>query len=370
MSSFYDLSKKVDYVNRKMFLDEEGQVTIHRFEEVKDSKIDMFEETARGFFWNPKEIDLTKDAIDAKEVSPEVLHIFKSNLLRQTALDSLQGKLPSLVLIPVASIPELEGLFLTWGFFEGKIHNLSYAHIIRNTFNKSKEEFDSIHNISEIVNMAANIGRYYDNLYRLNCLKEVEDITGIKVDLREHKKAIWLAMHTSYALEAIRFLVSFATSLGMAENKVFVGNGNIISLILKDELVHKDFTAYILNKMIKDDPDYLSIKEECAEEVYKIYEDCIEEEKGWAKYLFKEGPVIGQNEQLFCDYVDWTANESLKEIGIKYRGKVPKSNPLPWMVKYLNVDKRQVALQEQENVSYLIGAVQGEIVLDDLPEVE
>lgn len=369
MSGFYDLSKRVNYLNRQMFLDDAGPVTIHRFEEIKDAKIDGFEEMARGFFWNPKEIDLSKDANDAKEASFEMLHIFKSNLLRQTALDSLQGKLPSVVLIPIASTPELEGLFLTWGFFEGKIHNLSYAHIIRNTFTNPGKEFDSIHDIEEIVSMASNIGKYYDDLYKLNCLKEVEDITGICVDKYEHKKAIWLAMNASFALEAIRFLVSFATSLGMAENKLFVGNGNIISLILKDENVHKDFTAYILNKMVKDDPDFVKLKLECEAEVYRMYEDVVQEEKNWAKYLCKYGPVIGLNEDLMCDYVDWTTNVSLKQIGIKWKGNIPKSNPFPWMQKYNDVDKRQVALQEQENVSYLIGAVQGELVIDDLPEI-
>ena len=189
----YNLSKKTDYLNRKMFLDPAGQVTVQRFEEFKYPKIAKFEETARGFFWVPEEISLTKDAADFKNASGTVRHIFTSNLLRQTALDSIQGRAPAQVFGPVISIPELEALVSNWSFFETNLHSKSYSHIIRNIYNVPKEEFNKIHETAPIIDMAAQIGKYYDNLHVINCKKEI----GLEVDESEHIKAIWLALHTS-----------------------------------------------------------------------------------------------------------------------------------------------------------------------------
>ena len=220
----YNLNTKTDYLNRKMFLDPAGPVTIQRFEEVKYPKIAKFEETARGFFWQPEEISLTKDANDFKEASDAVKHIFTSNLLRQTALDSLQGRGPSQIFMPVVSLPELEALIYNWTFFETNIHSKSYSHIIRNIYNVPKEVFNTIHDTQEIINMASSVGNYYEKLHQLNCFKEISPKT---VTEESHVKAIWMALHASYALEAFRFMVSFATSLAMVENKIFIGNGNI-----------------------------------------------------------------------------------------------------------------------------------------------
>ena len=243
----YNLNTKTDYLNRKMFLDPEGPVTIQRFEEIKYKKIADFETTARGFFWVPEEISLTKDANDFKDASDAVKHIFTSNLLRQTALDSLQGRGPSQVFAPVISLPELEALVYNWTFFETNIHSRSYSHIIRNIYNVPKEVFNTIHDTKEIVDMASSVGLYYDELHKVNCRKEL----GEDVNEKEHIKAIYMALHASYALEAFRFMVSFATSLAMVENKIFIGNGNIISLILQDELLHKGWTAYLINQVVK-----------------------------------------------------------------------------------------------------------------------
>ena len=223
----YNLNTKTDYLHRKMFLDPAGPVTIQRFEEVKYNKLAKFEQDQRGFFWVPEEISLTKDASDFKDASDTVRHIFTSNLLRQTALDSLQGRGPSQIFTPVCSIPELEALMYVWTFFETNIHSRSYSHIIRNIYNVPKDEFNKIHDTQQIVDMASTVGNYYEALHLINCRKELgEDIAE-----EEHIRAIWLALHASYALEAFRFMVSFATSLAMVENRIFIGNGNIISLI-------------------------------------------------------------------------------------------------------------------------------------------
>ena len=362
----YNLTTKTNYTNRSMFLDPEGPVTIQRFEEFRYPKIAKFEETARGFFWIPEEITLTKDAADFKDASETVRHIFTSNLLRQTALDSIQGRSPTQIFSPVCSIPELEALCLLWGFFETNLHSKSYSHIIRNIYNVPKEVFNTIHNTNEIIDMAASVGKYYNRLHEINCLKENGDTS---ITEQEHIKAIWLALHASYALEAFRFMVSFATSLAMVENKIFIGNGNIISLILQDEILHKDWTAYIINQVVRDDPRFAAIRQECADEVYQIYMDVIQEEKDWADYLFKHGPVIGLNAQILKDFVDYIAVNALKEVGIKYLQAAPKSTPIPWFNKHISTDKKQTALQESESTNYVIGVMSDSLDYDALPEL-
>jgi len=361
----YNLNTKTDYLNRKLFLDPEGPVTIQRFEEVKYKKIADFETTARGFFWVPEEISLSKDANDFKDASDAVKHIFTSNLLRQTALDSLQGRAPSQIFTPVCSLPELEALIYNWTFFETNIHSRSYSHIIRNIYNVPKDVFNTIHDTKEIVEMASSVGNYYDDLHKINCRKEL----GEAVTEKEHIKAIWMALHASYALEAFRFMVSFATSLAMVENKIFIGNGNIISLILQDELLHKGWTAYLINQVIKEDNRFAQAKQECEQEVYQLYLDVIREEKEWADYLFNRGPVIGLNPNILKDFVDYTAKNALHDIGIKYNNSAPKSTPIPWFNKHSDTSKKQTALQESESTNYVIGVMSETLDYDALPNI-
>ena len=361
----YNLANKTDYLHRKMFLDPAGPVTIQRFEEVKYNKLVKFEQEARGFFWIPEEISLTKDANDFKEASDTVKHIFTSNLLRQTALDSLQGRGPAQVFTPVVSIPELEALMYNWSFFETNIHSRSYSHIIRNIYNVPKDVFNTIHDTQEIVDMASSVGRYYDDLHKLNCSVELE-LFGSEPG---HIRAIWLALNASYALEAFRFMVSFATSLAMVENRIFIGNGNIISLILQDEILHRDWTAWMINQVVKEDPRFAAAKAECEAEVYALYQDVIREEKAWADYLFNKGPVIGLNANILKDFVDYTAVGALKEIGIKYQTAAPKTTPIPWFNKHVNTSNKQTALQESESTNYVIGVMSDSLDYDALPQL-
>jgi ribonucleoside-diphosphate reductase beta chain len=283
--------------------------------------------------------------------------------LRQTALDSLQGRAPSQVFTPVVSLPELEALIYNWSFFETNIHSRSYSHIIRNIYNVPKDVFNTIHDTKEIVDMASSVGNYYDKLHRINCMKEMDG----SVNEKEHIKAIYMALHASYALEAFRFMVSFATSLAMVENKIFIGNGNIISLILQDELLHKGWTAFLINQVVKEDARFAAIKGECEQEVYQLYMDVIREEKAWADYLFNRGPVIGLNAAILKEFVDYTAAGALKDIGIKYLSPAPKSTPIPWFNKHSDTSKKQTALQESESTNYVIGVMSESIDYDALP---
>jgi ribonucleoside-diphosphate reductase beta chain len=346
-----------------MFLDPAGPVTVQRFEEIKYQKLGKFEQEQRGFFWVPEEISLTKDSNDFKEASETVRHIFTSNLLRQTALDSLQGRGPVQVFSPVCSLPELEALVMAWSFMETNIHSRSYSHIIRNIYNVPKDVFNTIHDTQEIVSMASSVGKYYDKLHVANCNIE----SSLYVEPDYHIKAIWLALNASYALEAFRFMVSFATSLAMVENRIFIGNGNIISLILQDEILHKDWTAWMINQVVKEDPRFAQAKAECEAEVYAMYLDVIREEKAWADYLFKKGPVIGLNANILREFVDFTAFNALKDIGIRYDQPHPKSTPIPWFMKHVNTSSKQTALQESESTNYVIGVMSDQLDYDQLP---
>jgi ribonucleoside-diphosphate reductase beta chain len=264
-----------------------------------------------------------------------------------------------------------------WSFFETNIHSRSYSHIIRNIYNVPKDVFNTIHDTQEIVDMASSVGKYYDRLHVLNCKVELAQALGDRPEMpadvivteHEHIKAIWLALNASYALEAFRFMVSFATSLAMVENKIFIGNGNIISLILQDEVLHKEWTALMINQVVKEDVRFAKAREECADEVYKLYIDVIREEKAWADYLFKKGPVIGLNANILKDFVDYTALQALKDIGIKYQSPSPKSTPIPWFNKHSDTSKKQTALQENESTNYVIGIMSEGIDYDELPNM-
>jgi len=228
-----------------------------------------------------------------------------------------------------------------------------------------KDVFNTIHDTQGIVDMASSVGRYYDDLHKFNCSVELE-LFGSEP---EHIKAIWLALNASYALEAFRFMVSFATSLAMVENRIFIGNGNIISLILQDEILHRDWTAWMINQVVKEDPRFAAAKAECEAEVYQLYLDVICEEKTWADYLFQKGPVIGLNAQILKDFVDYTAVGALKEIGIKYQEPAPRSTPIPWFMKHVDTSKKQTALQENESTNYVIGVMSDQLDCDQLPNL-
>jgi ribonucleoside-diphosphate reductase beta chain len=358
-----DFTKVPEYSKRTMFLDPAGPVTTQRFDDYAYPKIAQFDETQRGAFWVPEEITLTKDKIDFKEASEAVKHIFTSNLLRQTTLDSIQGRAPVQIFSPVASIPEIEALVTTWTWFE-QIHSRAYSHIIRNIYNVPKDEFNRIHDNTEIIAMTASIGKYYDRLHKLNCMVEL----GQKVEEQDYINAIYLALIASYGLEGIRFTVSFQTSLGMVENKIFIGNGNEIALILSDEMLHTDWTAYIINTLVKNDPRFTLAAKLCKDEAYQILMAVVKEEKDWAKYLFKKGSVIGLNEKTMVDSVDWTAQYRLKDIGFKYDAGI-KSTPVPWFNKHLNTNKKQTALQENESIAYIIGSMTNSINYEELPTI-
>lgn len=360
----YDISFQADYLSRNLFLDDAGVVTLQRFDKVRYPKLKEFERIMRGFFWVPEEVNLDQDRRDMQSATKAESHIMTSNILRQTVLDSLQGKAPMTIFGPVISVPEGEACLSAWGMFETNLHSTSYSHIIQGSYTRPGDVFDNVHLVKPIVEMADSVGKYYNALHLMNCKREV----GIDVDSYEHKKAVWMALHASYALEAIRFMASFATTFGLMENKKFIGNGTIVEMILQDEMVHTELCSWLINTAAKDDPDFARIRDELADEVYAMYENVIREEIEWSAYLFQYGPIIGLNERIVNSFIHWQAREALKAVHIKYRHQdVPKTHPVPWYNNHVNLADKQVARQEKEDTSYVIGALSSDIDYNALP---
>jgi ribonucleoside-diphosphate reductase beta chain len=336
------LSKnKKSHLTRKMFFD--GGTDIARYDEVKWPQIEKITDKQLGFFWRPEEVDILKDANDFDALTESEQHIFTSNLKRQIVLDSVQGRCPNIAFLPLCSLPEVETWIETWSFFE-TIHSRSYTHIIRNVYPNPSEVFDNIMNIKPIVECGNDISKYYDQLME-----------------EPNKKNLWLALNAVNALEGIRFYVSFACSWAFAELKKMEGNAKIIKFIARDENTHLASTQQILKILPQDDKDYVKIKKDCEEEVLQIFKDVVQQEQDWAEYLFKDGSMIGLNAELLKQYVEWIATKRLRAIGMTSPYNTPAASPLPWTQKWIAGGSVQVAPQETEISSYIVGGVKKDV---------
>ena len=345
-------------LSKKAFFDE--ALSIARYDRQKYPWLEKLTVQQIGFFWVPNEVDLTRDSKDFKSLTPYEQHIFTSNLKRQILLDSVQGRAPSLTLLPICSLPELENWIQVWSFNE-TIHSRSYTHIIRNIYPNPSIVFDEITSIQEIVDCAADISKYYDILSGWNIDWQhhynVSGLTDIEYD---HKKALWLALISINALEGIRFYVSFACSWAFAELKKMEGNAKIIKLICRDENLHLAATQQLLRALPGDDPDFAKIREETIVECTKIFLAVAEQEKKWAEYLFKDGSMIGLNKTVLREYVEWITNRRMNALGYPQPFKTG-SNPLPWTQQWISGADVQVAPQEVQLSSYIIGGIKKDV---------
>ena len=347
-------------------------VNVARYDQQKYEVFEKLIEKQLSFFWRPEEVDVSRDKIDFTMLPEHEQHIFLSNLKYQTLLDSIQGRSPNVALLPLVSLPELETWIETWSFSE-TIHSRSYTHIIRNIVNNPSLIFDDIVVNEEILKRAGDIAGYYDDLIEMtqcyHLLGEGEhQLNGENVTItkRSLKKQLYLCMMSVNALEAIRFYVSFACSFAFAERKLMEGNAKIIRLIARDEALHLNGTQHMINLMQsgKDDPEMAEIAKECQQEAYDLFYKAAEQEKDWAEYLFKDGSMIGLNEHILCQYVEYITNQRMKAVNLP----VPYAeitNPLPWMKNWLESDAVQVAPQEVEVSSYLVGQIDASINEDE-----
>ena len=364
--SVFNISNKKNHTKSLAFLDPEGGSPVQRFDTLKYPQFDKLTEKELGFFWRPEEIDVMKDSKDFRELTPHEQHIFTSNLKRQILLDSVQGRSPNLALLPLATLPELEVWIETWAFNE-TIHSRSYTHIIRNVYSNPTEVFDEILSIEPIISCAADISKYYDELIEYSLWYQTlgigtHQVNGktIVVDLYELKKRLWLCINSVNVLEGVRFYVSFACSWAFAELKKMEGNAKIIKLIARDENVHLASTQILINVLPDDDPDFAKIKEETRSECIEIFKAAAEQEKDWARYLFQDGSMIGLNEKLLCDYVDYILEKRLTAVGLNDEKKT-LANPLPWTQKWIAGADVQVAPQETEITNYIIGGTKQDL---------
>ena len=352
--------KNVDFTKEAMFFGEE--LNTQRFDTFKYPIFDKLTQTQLSFFWRPEEVSLQKDRSDYQNLSDAQKHIFTSNLRYQTLLDSVQGRAPSIAFLPFVSLPELESCIITWDFME-TIHSRSYTHIIKNVYSDPSEIFNTILDEPAIVARAEQVTEKYDNFIALGRRK----LLGLKVDDYELKKALYLALISVNILEGIRFFVSFACSFAFGELKQMEGSAKIISLIARDEAQHLGISQHMLKcyKNQENDPIMNKVMKECEPEVYKMYEDAVEQEKEWAEFLFKDGSMIGLSVPLLGQYVEFTANKRLRALGLNPLYDISSTNnPLPWTKHWFNSRGLQNAPQETEIESYLIGGIKQDVKED------
>ena len=367
--SVFDVENRVDHTKVTAFFDPSGGPTIQRYDTLKYKQFDQLTDKQLGFFWRPEEVDIYQDAKDFKSLTEHERHIFTSNLKRQILLDSVQGRAPVEAFAPIVSLPEIENWIQTWTFSE-TIHSRSYTHIIRNVYNNPSKVFDELMDIGPIVDCAEDISKYYDDLIEMsayyNLLGEgTHTVNGKKVtiDLYELKKLLWLTLMSVNILEGVRFYVSFACSWAFAELKKMEGNAKIIKFIARDENLHLASTQMLLKLLKKDDPDFVKIAEETEAECVQMFVDAVDQEKAWAEYLFKDGSMIGLNTQLLSDYIEFICTRRMTNVGLKSPYSV-KNNPLPWTQKWISGAEVQVAPQETEISSYVIGGTKQDVSED------
>ena len=346
---------------------------IQRYDSYKYPVFDKLTTMQLGYFWRPEEVSLQKDRGDYQTLRPEQKHIYTSNLKYQTMLDSVQGRAPGMAFMPFCSLPELEACMKVWEFME-MIHSRSYTYIMKNVYADPTQVFDTILRDERIIERASSVTEAYDEfINQAHCWgqgnfwkPESQGSPSAQWCLKDLKRSLYRAVTNVNILEGIRFYVSFACSFAFGELKLMEGSAKIISLIARDENQHLVITQNIINNWRKgDDPDMVEIMKEEEEWTYKMFDRAVNEEKKWADYLFKDGSMIGLNDKLLQQYVEWTANKRLKAIGLNPQYDIPaKNNPLPWTTHWISSKGLQVAPQETEVESYVVGGIKQDVKKD------
>lgn len=346
-----------DPLRQPLFLG--APVNVARYDQQRYPVFEKLIEKQLSFFWRPEEVDLSRDRIDFASLSDAERHIFLSNLKYQSLLDSIQGRSPNVAFLPLVSLPELETWIETWAFSE-TIHSRSYTHIIRNIVNDPALIFDDITRNEAILRRAADIARHYDEVIAATRRFDDEPSDANRLAL---KTSLYLCVMSVNVLEAVRFYVSFACAFAFAERKLMEGNAKIIRLIARDEALHLSGTQHLLNIMAQgdDDPEFAQIARDQREAARDLFAQAAEQEKRWAQFLFKDGPMVGLNTDVLCRYVEYITNARMSAIGLEPLFADAKRNPIPWINSWLASDTVQVAPQEVEVSSYLVGQVDADL---------
>ncbi len=364
-------TKHVDIKKQPMFFG--APLGIQRYDTYKYPIFDKLTQQQLGYFWRPEEVSLQKDRADYATLRPEQKHIYTSNLKYQIMLDSVQGRGPGMAFIPYCSLPELESAMTIWETME-MIHSRSYTYIIKNIYSDPSEVFDTILDDQNILDRAKSVTEAYDDFIQAaqdyssgnQWQHQLEGVPAAKETLYELKRKLYRAVVNVNILEGIRFYVSFACSFAFGELKLMEGSAKIISLIARDESQHLVLTQNIIKNWLNgDDPDILQIAKEEEAWTVEQFKKTVDEEKAWAQYLFKDGSIIGLNDKLLNSYVEYIANRRMRAIGLKPVFDTPMSNnPLPWTQHWLSSKGLQVAPQETEVESYVIGGIKQDVKKD------
>jgi ribonucleoside-diphosphate reductase beta chain len=364
-------TEQVDTKKQPMFFGK--PLGVQRYDSYKYPIFEKLTTQQLGYFWRPEEISLQKDRGDYQTLRPEQKHIYTSNLKYQIMLDSVQGRGPGMAFIPYCSLPELEACMTVWEFME-MIHSRSYTYIIKNIYSDPSEIFDTIIGDERILERARSVTESYDDFIQSaqsygaseTWKHNLEGVSYAKESLNDVKRKLYRAIANVNILEGIRFYVSFACSFAFGELKLMEGSAKIISLIARDENQHLALTQNILNKWREgDDPEMQQIAKEEEQWVYMMFDRAVNEEKKWADYLFKDGSMIGLNDKLLQQYIEWIANRRLKAIGLKPKYDIAaNNNPLPWTQHWISSKGLQTANQETENESYIVGGIKHDVTND------
>ena len=338
---------------------------VQRYDSYKYPVFDKLTNQMLGYFWRPEEVSLQKDRSDYQTLNETQKHIFTSNLKYQILLDSVQGRGPGMAFAPYCALPELEGAMNVWQFME-MIHSRSYTYIIKNVYPQPSEVFDKILDDEKILSRAKSVTAAYDDFINAaqqygqsNWWRPEWESANASYEEKELKRKLYLAVSNVNILEGIRFYVSFACSFAFGELKLMEGSAKIISLIARDENQHTVLTQQMIKAWQKgDDPVMLEIMKEEEQTVIDMFRNAVNEEKEWAQYLFKDGSMIGLNDKLLIKYVEWIANKRMRAIGLNPIYDAPiKNNPLPWTEHWISSKGLQVAPQETEVESYVVGGI-------------
>ena len=319
-------------------------LNLQRYDKQKYKKLyDLFLQHL-SFYWRPEEVSLEKERADYEKLTDQQKFIFTKNLGYQILLDSVQSRGIS-HLLEDCSNPELEAFAKTWEFFE-TLHSYSYTYIIKNVYSNPSEVFDNILTDPEIIKRTTSVTKYYDDL-----------INGLPEDsIEDKKKKLYLTLVSINILEGIRFYVSFACSYCFAQNKSMEGNAKIISLINRDENLHLAFTQNILKYLNTERSEgFTDIAKELQDVVKKMFRDAAEEEMEWARYLFKDGSMLGLNDEILIQYMKHLCNKRSKAVGI---GNIfeETQNPINWIKNWTESKHVQVAPQETQIETYKVGS--------------
>ena len=373
-------AEKTNLLTQPMFFGQAANIA--RYDEQRYSIFEKLTENQHGFFWRPTEIDLSRDIRDFRQMAPHERRIFTLNLCYQILMDSVNGRAPAILLMPHVTVPELETAIGAWTLME-QVHSRAYSYLIRNLYSDPDEVFNTIIDDPMILERAKKVTKYLDAWYEFSVLYQSlgigthtitsqvkvinEDGTEsqqevsrvIEITEYERNRRLYMAIMAIYALEGIRFYVSFACSFAFPEQQParMEGNAKEISLIARDEFQHMGITLNIIKNWKKEgDPVMLQVMQDSRDEVIEMFDDVVRGEKEWAAYLFQDGPILGLNVGILGSWVEYTANQRMKNIGLG-QPYPTKDNPIMWVNKYLSSEGKQLAPQETENTSYVVGGI-------------